>query len=188
MPENEVLKDDVLEELPELPGEPEEGQEDTTDWKAEAAKFHGMASRSYKALKKLKANPPKPAEQPVAEPKKNEPEGFGYGEKAFLKASGVESEDFEFIAEEMRNTGKSLEEVLGFKYVQEELKARKDQRVTLEATPRGGKRSATSSRDQVDYWLAKGGLPDDPILARKVVQARTKQATEGSKFSDTPVV
>lgn len=187
MPENEDLKVDGLEELSELPGEVEEGQEDTTDWKAEAEKYHGMASRSYKALKKIKSTPPKPVEQPKAEPKK-EPEGFGYGEKAYLKASGVDSEDFDFVSDEIRSTGKSIEEVLAFKYVQEELKGRKDQRIVADATPKGSKRSAGSSKDQVDYWLAKGELPSDPMLARKVVNARLKVETQGSKFTDNPVV
>jgi len=48
------------------------------------------------------------------------------------------------------------------------------------------KRSGQSSKDSVDYWLAKGELPpntpENTKLRRDVVNAKYVQETSGSKF------
>ena len=79
---------------------------------------------------------------------------------------------------------------MGFRYVQEELKNRKDTRASENALPEGSKRSASAARDQVEYWLAKGELPpaSETELRRKVVAARIEREKDTSRFTDSPVV
>lgn len=113
-----------------------------------------------------------------------------YGELAYLETKGItEEDDIEYIRKESEDTGKPLNVVLGFKYVQEHLKDVKEGRISREAMPAGSKRSSGAMRDSVDYWLAKGQLPmDQPELARKVVKARLAAEEARSKFSDNPII
>jgi hypothetical protein len=41
----------------------------------------------------------------------------------------------------------------------------------------------TKGQKTVEYWVAKGGLPNDQELAEKVVEARMGQS-QGSKFAN----
>jgi len=172
-----------------------EGNDDT-DWKSEALKFRGMAKRYGKSHKELqefrqaKAEKAKKAEEaPEKSPKQKEE--FDYEKAAYLNSKGVPEEDHDFIFKEAGATGKSVKEVAGFRYVQDELKSRKQARQSEDATPSGGKRSSSPARDTVDYWLAKGELPpyDDFELRAKVVQAKIDRERKGRKtFTDNPIV
>ncbi len=185
-------------DIPEVPDLPtvEEGQQDTTDWKAKAQESHdalkkaqGMAKRFQTKLKKL--GDPKPA--PASDPKPNatpEKKGFDYAEKAYLKSSGIDATEFDLVKEVMEATGKDIDGVLGSKYFQADLKERREAKASDGATPSGSKRAGNSTRDSVDYWIAKGELPplDQPDLRRKVVNAKIKAAKDSSHFTKTPVV
>jgi hypothetical protein len=181
-------------EVAELP-QVQDGQQDTTDWKAIAkqnqealTKMQGMTKRFQTKLKKL-TEAPKP--QPEAQ-KQNQPEkkGFDYAEKAYLKSSGINSDEFDFVKEVMDATGKPLDQVLEAKYFQTELKERRDVKATADATPSSTKRAGNSTRNDVDYWIAKGELPpaDQPELRRKVVNAKIVVAKGKNQFSDDPVI
>ncbi len=178
---NEIEKDEVLDELPSV----EEGQEDFTDWKALALKNHGIAKRFKTKFEKLKANPPK-EETPPIEGKK----GFDNADKALLIASGIKRDEFDFVEDFMKNTGKSLDEVVDSKYFQAELKAQREESETKNAIPSGTKRASPGSRDEVGYWIAKDELPprDQRELRSKVVQAKIKIEQDKSVFTDNPVV
>lgn len=182
---------EVIPETPELPEVPE-GEQDPTDWKAKANELQGqlkesrgIAKRYQKDVEKFKTSEPK-----APEPKPQDKKGFDYSEKAYLKSSGIEKQDFDFVKEVMESTGKSLDDVLDSKYFQAELKERKDLRMTEEATPSGTKRAGNTTRDQVDYWIAKGELPpaDQRELRLKVVNARIKAEENKSQFTDQAVV
>jgi hypothetical protein len=183
--------------IPEIVEESDEEGNDNTDWKSialaqnEAAKrFSGLAKRNYSDLKKLKEDPRLTAETSSSQPKE-EKKGFDYAEKAFLKASGIQNNEYEFVWEAVEKTGKSLEEILENKYFQAELKERREDNSSKEAIPKGSKnRSSVAPIDTVDYWLAKGELPpkENKELRREVINAKIKQENTKNKFSDRSVV
>ena len=90
----------------------------------------------------------------------------------------------------MKETGKTLEEVLASKYFRAELKELREQKASADAIPDSSKRSGQSPKDSVDYWLAKGEMPpaDQPQLRREYVNAKLKQETSGSKFTSRSVI
>ena len=142
----------------------------------------GIKKRQFTRLaKELGVELPKPQTET---PKK---EGFDYGEKAYLKASGLNSDEFDFAHEVMVGTGKSLDEVLEAKYFQSELKERREAKAAKDAIPTGTKRSAPASTNQVDYWLNKpiGEVPEE--LKREVINARLKIESNKSKFTSRPI-
>ena len=187
--EKELDAEETLEEPEEIL---DEDGTDTTDWKAEALKRHGIAKRFQTKLQKAKeefeayktANPDEKAKQP------QDKKEFDYAEKAYLKSNGVDKEDFPFVFETMQKAGKTLDELLDSKYFQAELKEKREERESAEAVPTGTKRTSGSARDSVEYWIAKGGLPpaDQVELRRKVVKAKVDAEKSKSHFSDNPVV
>lgn len=108
-----------------------------------------------------------------------------YGQKAFLVASGVKgAKEMDLAKEYMSNTGKSLEEVVENKYFLNDLKELRETTASANAMPNGSKRSTNSSKDSVDYWLAKGELPpaDQIELRRKVVNERIAKEKNKNVF------
>ena len=183
--DDDTQSDDQVEQIDNQPDNQDESTDDI-DWKAqaEAAKAEaeaamGRAKRAETKLEKFKTQQP-PAKK----------EGFDYAEKAYLKSSGIQSDEFSFVEEVMKATGKDLEAVLESKYFQAELKERRDAKATQDAIPTGTKRSGQSARDEVDYWIAKGELPpaDQRELRQKVVNAKIKAEKAKSQFSDNPLI
>ena len=78
----------------------------------------------------------------------------------------------------MKQTGKSLKDVVASKYFQAELKERQEARQVEKATPSASRRSASSPQTEVDYWIKKGELPpaDQVELRRAVVNAKMGKA------------
>lgn len=193
--EKENEGEDVV--VDDLPGAPEAGKKDATDWKAVAEKNHGIATRLKTKLDKQKA-----AKEAAGDPGKKDNGGkdpadpsakkgeLDRMDKAILRMEKItDSKEIELVQSVMKDTGKDLESVLGMKYFQAELKEMRELAKTEEATPQGSKRSGTSTRDTVDYWLAKGDLPplDQPELRRKVVNAKIAKQKAGSQFSANPI-
>lgn len=168
----------------------EEGN-DTTNWKElaqgllqQGRAWEGVAKRNHSDLEKLRSDPRLTRKE---EPPKASQDGR-YGElavRAFLNSEGVPKEDHEWVLEEAKNTGKSEIDLLGFKYVQEELKNRKEARATKEALPSGSKRSAPASGNSAEYWYGKlqrgeitlGQVPD--IKLRREVRKMKERASGG---------
>jgi hypothetical protein len=177
--------DEVIPETPDLE------ETDTTDWKAKAQELQGQLKESRGIAKRYQTKAQKAAEPKAPEVKAAAPEkkGFDYAEKAYLKSSGIEASDFDLVKEVMDSTGKDIDGVLSSKFFLAELKERKELRMTEAATPSGSKRAGNTTKDQVDYWLAKGELPptDQPELRRKVVNARIANESSKSQFADQAV-
>ena len=177
--EDELLKEDDFSE--------EELNDETIDWKAKAQELKGLNKRRASKLAKAKEALAKKPENPLpkAEPKIIKTE-FDYAELAYLEAKTVAEEDHEFLFQEVQTTGKSLKYLLGLNYIKEELKNKKDARIVKDVTPKGTKRSGASHRDDVDYWINKGGsvmdIPDVE-LRRKVVNERIRRDKDSSKFA-----
>lgn len=202
--ENE--QDDILEDEDELIDEElfdeedeDEDEEDSdkkedkskkkSNLKAKYQKLQGIAKRQRTKLNKAKEKPQdnKKVEKKVEE---DEKKGLDKFDRYFLRGEGIKSEDEVKLVEKiMAETGKTVEQIVDTKYFQSELKDLRDEKATKDATPSGSKRSGSGSKGDVDYWIAKGGLPtDNPELARKVVAARMKQKRGESEFSSTPVI
>lgn len=182
----EIADEDIHEE----DFSPEELESDDVDWKSKALELKGLAKRRATQLKKAKIA--LQAAESLSKVESTKKSGdFDYGQLAYLNTKGIDVDtDIEFLQNEVKNTGKDLREVLGFKYVQEHLAANKEQRTTADAIPNSSPRSATTARTSVDYWIARGELPplDQPELRREVVKERLKREQARSKFSDTPIV
>jgi hypothetical protein len=181
---DELNDNQEVDETLELP-EVNEGDEDTTDWKELALKQQGINKRLKTKLDKIKE--PKLPEKPEA---KNSSE-LGYGELAYLAAKNIEfDEQIEFIESVMKKTGDTLKVVLKDDFVLNKLKTLEDAKKVKEATPSNSKRSNSTPRDEVDYWLARGEMPpaDKPELRRKYVNAKTTQIKDTDKFTKIPVV
>src|SRR3990167_3814078 len=140
--EKDLLTDEELEKDPE-------GEE--IDWEAEARKARATAKRyhsSHKQLQELKraqtGNPPVPVKQAPAQPAPTEE--FGYDELAFLGYKGVQEQDQEYLVGELNSTGKTLKQILDFRYIKDELTSRVEDRKTLEALPTGTARSGSLDR------------------------------------------
>lgn len=154
----EVVETNVTEETQET--------ENSTDWEARARELEGRLKRAEKKLSRNDSDSPK-------SPSKTG--DFDYGQKAFLVANGVKSSDeMTLVKEIMKDTGKSLDQVLESKYFSKELEELREARKTSQAIPSSSKRSTNSSRDSVEYWVAKGELPTDRELRSKVVKAKWK--------------
>jgi hypothetical protein len=199
MPNNDLV-------VPEIEETKDDQGTDTTDWTAiavaqnEAAKrFEGTSKRNYSDLQRanteltaLKSGRGEKKEDP--EPSKTDNNEFGYAQRAYWKAEGVSEEDFEFLENEARTTGKELYDLLKYNYVKEELKNRKDARNVETNTP-SGKRSTAPARDTKDFWLAKIEKGDatvldieDRKLRKEVLDARKELHTNKIKYTGPSVL
>lgn len=162
-------------------------QGDGVDWKAKFEAEQGRRERAETKLEKYE----KPAPAPTNNATPSKSSELDYGQKAFLIAKGIDgAEEFDLVQKVMADTGKSLEEAVGSKYLQAELKEMRDAKAVANAIPDGSKRSNQSASNTVEYWLAKGELPpaDQRELRTQVVNARLKQEQNKSQFTDNPVV
>lgn len=158
----------------------------------EAKHWKGIAERNKSKIQKLEEamNDNDSDDGDSEQPKKADNE-LGYDKKAYLRAEGIEKEDFGLVEEYMQNTGKDLDSIIESKYFQQDLKERVEQRKTQNATPDSSDRGGGAAQDSVDYWIQKGELPpkSETDLRRKVINEKTKRAKQGgkSKFTDNPV-
>lgn len=149
--------------------------EENTDWEARARELEGRLKR---AEKKLSRNDSDSTKAP------SKTGDFDYAQKAYLVANGVKGNDeMKLVKEIMSNTGKSLDAVLESKYFTAELNEMREMKKTQDAIPNSSKRSTNSSRDSVEYWLAKGELPEDRELRSKVVKAKWKSSSSVNPFN-----
>lgn len=134
----------------------------------------------------------KPVKKKVPEGKVNKPnEDFNTGDIAFMEGRGVKTDDeMNFVKSMMDKTGENLKDTLSDDYVQSKLKTMKEVAAVKDATPSGSKRTPTSGKASVEYWLAKGGLPpeSDIQLRRDVLNARIKGEERGNKFTPQSVI
>ncbi len=191
MPEPVKNEDLDLEELEPTP-EIKEGEEDKTDYKALAIKNHGIAQRNKTKLDKLKAKIAIDAkvEKKVGEITEKKPGELDRLDRAVLRTEKItDPKEIDLVSSIMKETGKDLESVLASRYFQAELKEMRELAATADAQPDKNKRSGTSTRNDVDYWLAKDELPpaSEVELRRKVVNAKIAKQKQTNTFSDNPI-
>ena len=162
----------------------ENGSEELDKAKEVAENQKIRAEKAEKELKDLKAEKPKEeTETPKKEAtKENEPD---YAKLAWLNSNKVtHPDDQKVIMEESERLKLPLTDILQMEHIKSKLKDSSDQREADDGAPKGKGKSGKASRD-VDYYLAKGTLPDDLELANKVIEANLKKEETSNKFSDT---
>jgi len=152
---SEVEQNPELEQVnTEEPGEPAEEPKQEPEPKKELTpeQERGIKQRQLtKLAKELGVDLPSKKEK--SEPaEKNE---FSDTEQLFLDVQKVPEEDREWLFEEHKSTGKPLRQLVGFRYVQDELKTRLDGRKSENALPEGKNRTGAAPSNSFDYWWAK---------------------------------
>lgn len=188
-------EDDVV-VVPEIVEVKDDEGNDTTDWKAQALAAQELALKNQGIAQRYKTKLEKAKEKSEANPDKKEAktDGIDYAQEAYLLAHGIrEADEREMIEDRMKQTGKSLKEVMENKYFQQDLEGLRADKATKLAIPTNTNRSNPSTRDTVDYWktkieAGKATLLDIPDikLRRQVVNSRLEKETSGSHFTDNP--
>ncbi len=143
----------------------EEEEQGVEYWKAEALKNKAILERN-------KNKEPK-------EDKKSD--GFGYDVKAYLKASGIKADEFDFVKEELKRFGGDVDGLIDNDYFQAKLEKQRAINKTADATPTG-KRTGNAATDSADYWLNKPFEEVPANLRRQVLAAKEKKEGSGSHF------
>lgn len=135
------------------------------------------AARLKRQLKRLERDNPDLRDEDEEDDERPAPKQktgvLDYGQLAYLTAKGIEADDeVALVREIIRDTGKSLRDVVSSKYFQAELKELRDDKTVKEATPSASKRSSAAQRDNIDFWLTKpfSEVPKD--LKSKVLAAK----------------
>ena len=163
------LSNENVEEVKELlASEAEASEKSSSQLYTRAKKAEGFEKKDGKWVKKENKIEPK------VDDKKAEKSKLDFGEKAFLKAYGIEGEEaLDFIASMRERTGDELDILVNDDIVKAKLKAFKDASAAKDAIPSKTNRSNQSdAKENVDYWIKKGELPKDTELRKKVVNAK----------------
>lgn len=165
----------------------EEDEEEKGGEKKEERKPETPEARKSRLERQLKQVNKKLGIEEKPESKKEEKKGSNLdsGEKALLVAYGIKGSEEMALAETfLKKYGMDIDELVEDEVFTSKLKTIRADKETKDAMPTGTKRSGNGTRDSVDYWLAKGELPqDNPELARRVVNAKIAKSQNRSKFS-----
>ena len=157
---------------------------DKTDWKAEALKAQGIAKRWETKFKKLQdehGTLPKTDEDAKPQDKTQSSE-LDYGQKAFLKASGINGADeIALVKEHLKLSGNSLDYVIDNPYFKQSLDSLRVTKANAQAADTGGG-STSVKKGSAQSYIDKGEEPprDAPFELRKEYVA-LKMAKEGGK-------
>ena len=182
---NEVVE--PVEENLELPTV-EEGEEDSTDYKAEALKLRDKAiaqRERTKALKKELADTKKAVEIAAGitkEPTPVKTDELSETQLDYLDLKGVsDADDIAVIHKVMQRTGMTVRQALGDEYVTQKLAANKAKRDVQAAIPGNTKRAGGQVGDiasAVAKFKDTGQLPEDRELANAVVDSVAKSGND----------
>lgn len=112
----------------------------------------------------------------------NEPD---YAKLGYLNSVQVNHpDDQKIVIDEANRLKLPLTDVLQMEHIKAKLQNLRLTREAQEGMPSGSHPGGAKGMKDVDYWLAKGGMPHEQELAEKVLEARLQQS-RGSKFSDS---
>lgn len=157
----------------------EEAEEDTAT--AEVEEERGLEYWKAEALKNKAILERNKGKEVVKEVKTEQSDGFGYDVKAYLKASGINANEFDFVRAEMKASGKDVDALLESKYFQEALETKRALDKTDKATIKG-KRSGGVSTDSVEYWSSKPFEEVPQSMRIKVLNHREAQDKNKGTF------
>jgi len=154
---NQEVQDNLTEETQE--DNQEQIQTETShedkDWKAEALKYKAILDRN-----KNKPN------------REQKSDGIDYGVKAYLKTSGIDEGEFDFVSSELKKSGlKEYDKLLSNPYFKAELENKRALAKTQNATIKG-KSGNSVATDSVEFWLTKDFKDVPANMKAKVVNAR----------------
>ena len=172
--EEEVLEETEVEEVVETTPETEE--ETKSEEVPEAKPTETLEAREARLERQLEQTRKKLGKD-VSKPEKktSKSDEFGYDMKAYLKTSGIESKEFDFVKTEFKQSGlKDIDSLLDNDYFKSRLDNFRKLSKTAEATPTG-KRSGGVPTDSVEYWMSKP-IEEVPADMRiKVVNKRLEK-------------
>jgi hypothetical protein len=165
----EVDLETSTEEAEETTQETDTEEKGVEYWKAEALKNKAILERN------------KGKKEEKEETKEQKTDGFGYDVKAYLKASGIKADEFDFVKEELKRAGGDVDSLLENEYFQAKLEKHRKVQQTADAAPKG-KRTGNVATDDVAYWEGKP-LEDVPLAMRRaVVNAQLDREKNAGKF------
>ena len=165
--EEETAEEETVEGTETTDPEETEEVEETTDWKAEALKYKAILDR----IKKKGDTAPKT--------KSND---FGYDVKAYLKASGITENEFDFVKAQMKESGlKDVDSLLGNSYFKARLEEHRELEKTKDSAPKS-RRSGGVATNSAEYWASKP-IEEVPMdMRREVVNFKLKKDQNKGKF------
>jgi len=167
---DEVIEDEV--ETTDSTNGDEDTEEESTQ------EYTPREKQLYARLKKAEAAAKAGGQKEV----KTAGNDFGYDVKAYLKASGIAANEFDFVKKEMKASGiADVDELLDNDYFKSKLEKHREVSKTQEAAP-SGKRSGGVATNSVDYWLAKPFEEVPKEMRTKVLNARVEREAKGSQF------
>jgi hypothetical protein len=179
---NEELDLELVEETHEE-APVEEKKEEKTEFTPEQklARLKRMASKLEKEIG---------VPQEVKQEPKSQSSELGYAEKAYLQGNDIRgNEEFSIVQKYVKDTGKKLEELVDEativgKLIRSEIKELRETKATDNATPKGTKRSTSTPKDSVDYWIKKpfDEVPQEMKIA--VVNRRIELEKSKNPFSN----
>jgi len=139
-----------------------------------------------------KREAPKPKAKPGPKPKTEVSGELDYGQKAYLKGEGIESNEFEFVQDQLQESGMSLDGLLSNNYFKSELENRRNEATTANAIPSGTRGAKEAAATEVAHWISKGELPENTPenrqLRQDIVNERTKIEVDRSKFAQQGII
>src|SRR3990167_3024526 len=164
-----ATENETNEELEEESEEEASDNSEKVNWEERAKTLAEKARVSREKRKELRAGYEKQLaalndklstyekSQDKAQP--NEPD---YARLAFLETKGINHpDDQKIVQDEAERLRLPLTDVLGMEHIKFRLQVNKEERLAKEGMPRGAGRTGVTTQHDVDYWVQKGGLPED---------------------------
>lgn len=142
---------------------PQEGNDRLKELEAEVAKYKRIAQRNAKKETKAESTTP---------------ESNGLIEKTFLRAAGItDQEEVELALSVSKKWGLTVDALVDDADWKEKLEKHRVAKANTEATAevRGSARQG-SSKDSVEYWVAKGAPPSADQVPDRKVRAKIARA------------
>ena len=168
--------------------------DENTDWKAKALELKGLNKRRAAKLKKAneflsQTEKKQPTTPTIEKQNSGYEDALRLSQLSYLNSLGIPKEDHDYVIDEAKNVGKTIDSIMAFKYVQEDLKTRQEERKVKTSLPTASKRSGTASVDSADYYLAKvergditlGQIPD--VKVRREVR-KMREVKSGGHDGD----
>lgn len=174
---------------PETKEEQESEETPEVDYEAKYKETETLLKSKEDEIAKWKAIAERRAKKASKPTEKTEPQTtdeLDYAQKAYLRAEGIETAEFDFVQSQLEESGKTIEQLLASKYFQTELKERREAKQVENATPTGDRIPSNNAKSTKEYWLSRGELPpntpENRKLREEVVNARYEREKSAYKF------
>lgn len=144
---------------------------------AEYQEYRKLKRISEKSTKESSESSEETGSQEVTSPNKEV-------EELTFEVLGVNNEEAKDLARKMVRLGEasSLKEAVNSDLVKAKVEAAATQEAVESATPSSSRRTPTTNKDTVEYWVDREGLPENQALRFEVVKARRAKRNSQSMF------